>query len=81
MVFVVTSMAIDFQKAAKLDDNLAVSVRLESLGKVRCVFAQEIRRDDEVLVAARVTVASLARATFKPVEIPAALRKKMEASL
>ena len=81
MVFVVTSMAIDFQKAAKLDDNLAVSVRLESLGKVRCVFAQEIRRDDEVLVAARVTVASLARATFKPVEIPAPLRKKMEASL
>jgi acyl-CoA thioester hydrolase len=81
MIFVVTSMAIDFQKAARLDDNLAVSVRLESLGKVRCVFAQEIRRDDEVLVAARVTVASLTGAGFKPVEIPAALRKKMEASL
>jgi len=81
MVFVVTSMAIDFQKAARLDDNLAVSVRLESLGKVRCVFAQEVRRDDEVLVAARVTVASLAAETFKPVEIPAALRRKMEASL
>jgi acyl-CoA thioester hydrolase len=81
MVFVVTSMAIDFQKAARLDDNLAVSVRLESLGKVRCVFAQEIRRDDEVLVAAKVTVASLAAHSFKPVEIPAPLRKKMEASL
>ena len=81
MVFVVTSMAIDFQKAARLDDNLAVSVRLESLGKVRSVFAQEIRRDDEVLVVAKVTVASLAAHNFKPVEIPAALRKKMEASL
>ena len=81
MVFVVTSMAIDFQKAARLDDNLAVSVRLESLGKVRCVFAQEIRRDDQVIVAARVTVASLTAEGFKPVEIPAALRKKMEASL
>ena len=46
MVFVVTSMAIDFQKAARLDDYLAVSARLESLGKVRCVFTQEIRRDD-----------------------------------
>ena len=81
MVFVVTSMAIDFQKAARLDDNLAVSVRLESLGKVRCVFAQEIRRDDDVIVLAKVTVASLAAETFKPVEIPSALRKKMEASL
>ena len=81
MVFVVTSMSIDFQKAARLDDNLAVSVRLESLGKVRSVFSQEIRRDDEVLVVAKVTVASLAAHNFKPVEIPAALRKKMEASL
>jgi acyl-CoA thioester hydrolase len=81
MVFVVTSMSIDFQKAARLDDNLAVSVRLESLGKVRCVFSQEIRRDDEVLVVAKVTVASLAAQSFKPVEIPAPLRRKMEASL
>jgi acyl-CoA thioester hydrolase len=81
MVFVVTSMAIDFQKAARLDDHLAVSVRLESLGKVRCVFVQDIRRDDQVIVLAKVTVASLTAEGFKPVEIPAALRKKMEASL
>ena len=81
MVFAVTAMAIDFQKAARLDDNLAVSVRLESLGKVRCVFAQEIRRDDDVIVLAKVTVANLAAVSFKPVEIPSALRKKMEASL
>ena len=81
MLFVVTSMAIDFARAARLDDTLAVSVRLESLGKVRCVFAQEVRRDDEVLVRAKVTVASVAGDTFKPVEIPDALRRKMEAAL
>jgi len=81
VVFVVTSAAIDFARAARLDDTLAVSVRLESLGKVRCVFAQEIRRDDEVLVAARITVACVTGENFKPTEIPAALRKKMEASL
>ena len=81
MVFAVTSMAIDFQKAARLDDNLAVSVRLESMGKVRCVFVQEIRRDDEVLVKAKVTVACVTGEAFKPVEIPDPLKKKMEASL
>ena len=81
LVLVVTSLAIDFMKPARLDDTLAVSVRLESLGKVRCVFAQEIRRDDELLVKARVTVASLATEGFKPVEIPEALRRKMEAAL
>jgi len=81
VVFVVTAAAIDFTRAARLDDTLAISVRLESLGKVRCVFAQEVRRDDEVLVAARITVACVTGDNFKPAEIPGGLRKKMEASL
>jgi len=81
VVFVVTSAAIDFTRAARLDDVLTVSVRLESLGKVRCVFAQEIRRDDEILVGARITVACVTGGNFKPAEIPQGLRKKMEAAL
>jgi len=80
-MMVVTALAIDFVRPARLDDNLAVSVRLDSLGKVRCVFAQEVRRDDEVLVKARVTVASVTGEGLKPVEIPEGLRKKMEAAL
>ena len=81
VLFVVTALAIEFARPARLDDSLAVSVRLETLGKVRCVFAQEVRRDDEVLVKARVTVASVTGENMKPVEIPDGLRKKMEASL
>jgi tol-pal system-associated acyl-CoA thioesterase len=80
-VFVVTAAALEFVKPARLDDNLAVSVRLESLGKVRSVFAQEIRRDDEVLVKAKMTVACVTGESFKPTEIPDALRRKMEAAL
>ena len=81
VVFVVTAAAIEFARAARLDDNLAVSVRLDSLGKVRCVFNQEVRRDDEVLVKASITVACVTGENFKPVEIPEALRRKMEAAL
>jgi acyl-CoA thioester hydrolase len=81
VVFVVTAAAIEFIKPARLDDHLAVSVHLDSLGKVRCVFAQEVRRDDEVLVRARMTVACLHAENFKPAEIPEALRRKMEAAL
>ena len=81
VVFVVTAAAVDFARPARLDDNLAVSVRLESLGKVRCVFAQEVRRDDEVLVKARITVACVTGEQMKPVEIPESLRRKMEAAL
>ncbi|NJD88747.1 MAG: tol-pal system-associated acyl-CoA thioesterase [Betaproteobacteria bacterium] len=81
IVFVVTQAVADFLKPARLDDNLAVSVQLESLGKVRCVFQQEIRRDDELLVRAKITVACVTGEHFKPAEIPEALRRKMQASL
>lgn len=81
IVFVVTQAAIDFLRPARLDDSLAVSVQLESLGKVRCVFAQEVRREGELLVRARVTVACVTGEGLKPVEIPEALRRKMQASL
>ena len=81
IVFVVTQAAVDFLKPARLDDNVAVSVQLESLGKVRCVFVQEIRREDELLIRAKVTVACVTGEHFKPAEIPEALRPKMQASL
>ena len=77
---VVTSIAVDFARPARLDDTLAVGVQLESLGKARCVFAQEIRREDEVLARARVTVACVSGEAMKPTEIPEPLRRKMEAA-
>jgi acyl-CoA thioester hydrolase len=80
IVFVVSSMTVEFAKPARLDDAIAVSVQVESLGKVRCVFHQEIRREDEVLVRAKVTVACVTAEGFKPVEIPEALKRKMEAA-
>jgi acyl-CoA thioester hydrolase len=80
IVFVVSALAIDFVKPARLDDAIAVSVKVESLGKVRCIFQQEIRREDDVLVRAKVTVACVTGESFKPVEIPEALRRKMEAA-
>ena len=57
VAFIVTAIAIDFHKPARLDDMLAVSVQLESLGRSRCVFAQEIRREDDLIAKAKVTVA------------------------
>ena len=81
VVFIVTAIAVDFHKPARLDDTLAVSVQLESLGKARCVFAQEIRREDDLLVKAKVTVACVTGDQFRPVEVPEPLRRKMEASI
>ena len=80
VALIVTSLAIDYAKPARLDDTVAVGVQLESLGKARCIFAQEIRREDEVLVRAKVTVACVTQDGMKPAEIPEPLRRKMEAA-
>jgi acyl-CoA thioester hydrolase len=80
VVFAVSAIAVDFVRPARLDDTLAVSVRLESLGRVRCIFEQEIRREDEVLARARVTVACLVTDSFRPAGIPEPLKRKMEAA-
>ncbi|MEO8383852.1 MAG: tol-pal system-associated acyl-CoA thioesterase [Betaproteobacteria bacterium] len=80
MLFVVSEIAVEFIKPARLDDAINISVSIENLGRVRVMFHQEIRRGEESLVKARVTVATVAAETFKPIEIPTDVKKKMEAS-
>jgi acyl-CoA thioester hydrolase len=80
MLFIVSELSMEFLKPARLDEALNISVGIENLGRVRITFHQEIRRGEDVLVRARVTVATVAAEGFKPVEIPADVRKKMEAT-
>ncbi len=80
IIFVASQLAIDFVKPARLDDSIAIGVELESLGRVRIVFHQEIRRDEDILVRARVTIACLSADGFRPAEIPDEVRKKLEAA-
>ena len=81
MNWVIAEIAVEFLKPARLDDSVNISVAIENLGRVRCTFHQEIRRGEELLVKARVLVATVSADSFKPIEIPADLRKKMEATV
>ncbi|MBL8510405.1 MAG: tol-pal system-associated acyl-CoA thioesterase [Betaproteobacteria bacterium] len=80
MFWVVSEVTVNYLRPARLDDALQVSVAIESMGRVRCTFHQEIRRGEETLIKARITVACVGAANFKPIEIPAEVRKKMEAT-
>lgn len=80
MLFIVSELSMEFLKPARLDDALNISVGIENLGRVRITFHQEIRRGEEILARARVSVATVSAEGFKPVEIPADVRKKMEAT-
>ncbi len=80
MLWVVSEVTINYLKPARIDDSLNVSVAIEDLGRVRVIFHQEIRRGDDLLVKARVGVACVTEDSFKPLELPAEIRKKMEAT-
>ena len=78
VVFVVRRCEIDFHLPARLNDDLVVTVEGVQPGASRLVARQEVRREDVVLTRARVTLACLDAARWRPVRMPAALVERME---
>jgi acyl-CoA thioester hydrolase len=78
VVFVVHRCEIDFRQPARLNDALAVTVEVEQRGASRLVARQEVRRGETVLTSARVTLACVDAARWRPVRIPAPLANRME---
>ena len=57
IVWVVRHMEIDFLKPARMDDVLAIDTSTDKISGARIFMAQEIRRGEETLIAARVEAA------------------------
>jgi acyl-CoA thioester hydrolase len=57
--FAVRSIAAEYLKPARLDDELQVVTRVVSHGRVQVMFEQRIERGSEILVTARVRVACI----------------------
>ena len=70
VVFVVSSLTIDYLRPAAFNDELAVTVELERLGAGQILLKQSIARGPEPLAAARVRIGCVNTSTFKPVRIP-----------
>jgi acyl-CoA thioester hydrolase len=60
LVWVVKRMEIDFRAPARIDDILTIDTRTEGISGARIFMAQQIKRDDAVLVEARVEAAIIA---------------------
>ncbi|MCC6533270.1 MAG: tol-pal system-associated acyl-CoA thioesterase [Burkholderiales bacterium] len=74
VVFVVRSLAVEFLRPARLDDELIVSVSDVKAGAGTLTLEQAIMRGDERLVSAGVKLACVRIAAFQPSRIPRALR-------
>jgi len=70
VVFIVRSIALDYLKPARYDDRLEITVEPGETGASRIALGQAVRRGPETLVTARVEIACVNTATFRPVRIP-----------
>jgi acyl-CoA thioester hydrolase len=80
LAFVVHHVDILFQRPARLDDDLKVSVMVEAVRKTRVYFQQTIERDGECLIKAKVAVVALDIERFKAVKVPSYIWQGQQSS-
>jgi acyl-CoA thioester hydrolase len=73
--FVVVEANVRYHRPAKFDDQLEVSVSLDSLRGASIAMGQEIRRGAELLVSATVRAACVDADSLKPRPLPKALQQ------
>ena len=76
LLFVVRKMSLDFLKPARMDDCLTVLSRTREVRGASIHLAQEVRRDDEVLVSAEVVAACVREG--RAIRLPDGLRRALE---
>jgi acyl-CoA thioester hydrolase len=77
--FVVRSATVEYIAAARLDDELAVRLTVEKLGRASVQFKQEAWRGDVLLSTAAVKVGCVDAATMRPRALPDCAADKMRA--
>jgi acyl-CoA thioester hydrolase len=69
LMFVVHRMELDFKAPARMDNILTIKTRTEKAGGAKMVLAQEIVRDEILLMSAKVIIA-VVNATGRPRRLP-----------
>lgn len=69
LVFVVRAMQLDFLRPARLDDLLQVTAAVSQVRRASVIFAQQIWRQDQLLLTAQVKVAAVSATAFRPVAL------------
>jgi len=78
VAFVVHRVEIDFVAPARLNDRLDVTVEPAERGASRLVAMQEVRRGPMALTKARVALACVDTARWKPARMPKPLQHALE---
>ncbi|HEY1283603.1 MAG TPA: tol-pal system-associated acyl-CoA thioesterase [Steroidobacteraceae bacterium] len=73
VIFVVTTLHLDYRRPARLDDSLLITCVARPEGAASMTFEQRILRGDEVLIEGTVRVACLDAQSFRPRRLPTEL--------
>ncbi len=75
VAFTVSTIEIEYRKPARLDDELVVRTRVAELRRASVIFEQVLERigGGESLTTARVRIACVDAATFRPKALPPGL--------
>lgn len=79
IAFAVRSVQAEYLKSAKLDDLIVVQTAVEFVGRVQVMFAQQIMRDGEQLLDARIRIACMDPTRGKPVPMPSKIFQQLKA--
>ena len=78
--FVVRSVRAEYLRPARLDDQLAVTARVTSLGGASLDFQQQVLRGAELLCEADVRIACVDGTSLKPARIGAEMKRALTES-
>ncbi len=81
VMFVVTNVTIDYLTAAKLDDELKLTLTVLKLRHASVEFLQQVWRDSELLTSASVKVACVDVQNIRPCVLPPMIWEKLSAFL
>jgi len=75
-LIIVKSCNIEYLSPAKLEDKLQIYSSIESFNKASFIIMQNIKRDDNFIVKAKLKLVTINKAG-KPIKIPSVLEKKL----
>jgi acyl-CoA thioester hydrolase len=79
VAFAVRSVAAEYLKPARLDDQLSVDTAVAELGGAQLVFVQRIVRGEHLMLDAKIRVACIDPATGRAKRIPPAIHAQLAA--
>jgi len=78
IVFVVHRLEVAYHKPARLGDSVAITVKCLKIGGARLVLEQMVKRAEQTLVSAQVTLACVHAHEQRPVPIPKVIKDAFE---